>query len=143
MHESFFEKQFRLRSRFGSCQDAESRYALIIQLGREAPPLDEKFKITDNLVRGCQSQMFLHTYVEKEKIYFQAESDALISNGLGVLLTSVYSGETPETVLKSPPDYLQELGVSASLSPSRANGLASLYLRMKQEALKALVQQNA
>jgi cysteine desulfuration protein SufE len=143
MLEPFLEKQSRLKARFDSCQDADAKYALIIQLGREATRIEEKFKVTDNLVRGCQSQMHLHTYLENGKVYFQAESDALISNGLAVLLTSIYSGETPEAILKSPPDYLEALGISASLSPSRANGLASIYLRMKQEALKALVQQNA
>ena len=73
---------------------------------------------------------------------FEAEADALISAGLAALLTQVYSGETPETILKCPPTYLDEIGISASLTPNRANGLYSIHLRMKQEALKLLMKKD-
>ena len=83
--------------------------------------------------------MHLLTSKEEGKLYFQAESDALISKGLAALLIAVYSGESPEAILKCPPSYLEEIGITASLTPNRANGLYSIHLRMKQEALKALI----
>src|SRR4029077_20554700 len=94
----------------------------------------------DNLVKGCQSQMYLHSYWSEDKIIFESESDALISSGLASLLVQVYSGETPETILKCSPTYLDEIGISASLTPNRASGLYSMHLRMKQEALRMLVE---
>ena len=75
-----------------------------------------------------------------DKIIFEAESDALISAGLAALLTQVYSGETPEVILKCPPSYIEELGINSSLTPNRASGLYSMHLQMKQEALKLLVE---
>ena len=82
--------------------------------------------------------MFLRAYLNAQEIVFEAEADALISAGLAALLIQVYSNELPEVVLKCPPNYIDELGISASLTPSRANGLYSLHLQMKQQALKLL-----
>ncbi len=129
-----------IREKFAACSNEEERYQKIIELGREQPSLSENEKIEANLVKGCQSQMYLVSHLEENQVIFQAESDALISAGLAALLVKVYSGEAPETVLKCPPTYLEELGISASLSPSRANGLYSLHLRMKQDALKLLME---
>ncbi len=84
--------------------------------------------------------MYLRTFNLKGRVYFEGQSDALISSGLAAILIQVYSGQTAEAILKCPPDYLEELGISASLTPSRANGLYSIHLRMKQEALKYLTQ---
>ena len=140
MFETLLEKQKQLKSRFTSCQDSDAKYALIIQLGREAARLDPQFKVPEKQVRGCQSIMHLYSRIEGGLIHFNAESDALISNGLAALLTTIYSGEIPEAIFKCPPDYLSELGISASLSPSRANGLASIFLRMKQDALALITQ---
>ena len=83
--------------------------------------------------------MYLRSDFREGLIFFQVESDALISQGLGVLLTRIYSGETPETILKCPPDFLLDLDLMTSLTPNRANGLQALHLRMKQEALKFLL----
>jgi cysteine desulfuration protein SufE len=123
-----------------ACPTQEAKYEKIIELGRQQIPLPATYKTPDNLVKGCQSQMYLHSYWEDDKIIFETDSDALISAGLAVLLTQVYSGETPEVILKCPPTYLDELGISASLTPNRASGLYSVHLRMKQEALKLLLE---
>ncbi|MBA2368000.1 MAG: SufE family protein [Candidatus Protochlamydia sp.] len=140
MYETCLNKQNMIREKFAACSNEEERYQKIIELGREQPSLSENEKIEANLVKGCQSQMYLVSHLEENQVIFQAESDALISAGLAALLVKVYSGEAPETVLKCPPTYLEELGISASLSPSRANGLYSLHLRMKQDALKLLME---
>lgn len=142
MSDSYQLKQQHLIEEFNKCTTAEAKYEKIIELGRSQKRLDESIKIDSNLVSGCQSRMYLHSYLNNDGIVFESESDALISAGLGVLLTKVYSGEKPETILKYPPDYLKKIGLESSLSPSRSNGLYSLYLRMKQEALKFAVLQN-
>jgi cysteine desulfuration protein SufE len=136
MFQSCLEKQASIKELFKDCQTPEMKYQKIIELGRSQKHLDPKDKVETNLVKGCQSQMFLCSCLCGDKVIFNAESDALISSGLAALLCSVYSNESPEAILKCPPTYLDELGISASLSPNRANGLYSLHLRMKQDALK-------
>lgn len=139
MYKSCLEKQESVKQLFLNCADEQEKYEKIILLGKGNPPLEEHYKIPANKVVGCQSTMYLHTTFFQGKVYFQAESNALISSGLANLLIKVYNGEIPEVILKCPPDYLEELGISASLTPSRANGLYSIHLRMKQEALKCLL----
>jgi cysteine desulfuration protein SufE len=139
MTASCLEKQDLMRALFGACPTEEARYQKIIELGRALPPLDVSWKVPENVVRGCQSVMHLHSSYEGGLMQFEAQSDALISSGLAAILIAVYSGEKPETVLTCPPSYLEDLGIAASLSPSRANGMYSIHLRMKQDALKILV----
>lgn len=140
MFDSCLEKQQYIKEIFLACPSEEAKYEKIIELGRQQPSLTPAYKIPENLVKGCQSQMYLHSYLSDNQIIFEAESDALISAGLAALLIKVYSGETPEVILKCPPTYLDEIGLSSSLTPNRANGLYSMHLRMKQEALKMLVE---
>ncbi len=139
MLEQCLQKQQDIIKLFSGCKTEEQKYELIIDLGRKAKGLTPEFKVSENLVKGCQSTMYLRTWSEEGKVFFQAESDALISSGLAELLLMVYSGEPAEVILKCPPEYLETIGVSASLTPNRANGLYSIHLRMKQEALKVLV----
>jgi cysteine desulfuration protein SufE len=143
MFENCLEKQRKVKEIFLACPSEEAKYEKIIALGRQQSPLAAADKIPENFVKGCQSQMYLHSYWSGNKIIFETESDALISAGLAMLLTQVYSGETPEVILKCPPTYLDELGISASLTPNRASGLYSIHLRMKQEALKMLVERES
>lgn len=134
MYESCRQKQSDVKAFFHGT--TEERYQQIIRLGRELPPLSPDKRTPENLVKGCQSATYLYSRLEDGKVYFEGTSDALISAGLAALLIKVYSGETPETILKCPPDFLEELGISASLTPNRASGLYSMHLRMKQDALK-------
>jgi cysteine desulfuration protein SufE len=140
MFESCIAKQNRIKEQLMACATEESRYVKIMELGRELPKLAEEYKIPSNLVKGCQSQVHLRAYLEEGKVVFEAEADALISAGLAALLISVYSEELPEVILKFPPTFLEELGISASLTPNRANGLYSMHLQMKQEALRLLLE---
>ncbi len=142
MFESCLEKQKQIKELFATCSSDDAKYQKLMELGRNQQPLSPEEKIPSNLVRGCQSQLYLSSKLEGDHVVFQAESDALISSGLAALLISVYSGETPETILKCPPAYLDELGINASLSPNRANGLHSLHLRMKQDALKLMIKKS-
>ncbi len=137
--ESCLKKQDSIKDFFKPKGDIGKNYEKIIELGKSAPSVPDAFKIEDNIVSGCQSIMYLYSYFENGKVIFLAESEALISRGLAALLVSVYSGESPTTILTCPPVFLEELGIPSSLSPSRSNGLASLFLRMKQDALKFLL----
>lgn len=142
MFESCLEKQQKVKALFAACQNEELKYQKIIELGKQQPRLKEKDKVPQNFVPGCQSLMYLSSQLKGGQVFFEADSDALISFGLAAILIKVYSGETPETILKCPPTYLEELGIGASLTPSRANGLYSIHLRMKQDALKFYMLQN-
>ena len=139
MFQSCLDKQTVIKQLFASCKSKEETYQKIIEIGQASPPLPAEYKIPENEVPGCQSIMHMHAYERDGKIYFEAESEALISCGLAALLTRVYSGEDAETIIKCPPDYLEDIGVSSSLSPNRANGLYSIHLKMKQIALQSLI----
>jgi len=137
---SSIEKKINdIHALFADCLDDDAKYQKIMSLGKQLPPLSEEAKIPENLVHGCQSVMYLASHMEDGLITFEGEADALISAGLAAVLIQVYSGETPETVLTYPPTFLEELGIAGSLTPSRANGLYSMHLRMKQLALKHMV----
>lgn len=138
---SCLEKQQKVKDLFSSCGSDEEKYQKIIELGTRLKPIPEEHKVEENRVRGCQSILYLHTYLKEGKVYFEVDSDALISKGLAYLLVAVYSGEEPETILKCPPQFLEDLNITQSLTPNRASGLYSMHLKMKQEALKILVDQ--
>lgn len=136
---SCLDKQQRLTALFAACPSEEAKYQKIIELGRQLTSFPLQHKSPINIVKGCQSIMYLHSERCGDQIIFTAASEALISAGLAAILINVYSGETAETILKCPPLYLEHLGLHASLTPSRANGLYSIHLRMKQDALKCLM----
>lgn len=130
-------EEFKLQ--FSNLNSKEAFYQKIIELGKKLPPFDPAWRVEGNLVSGCQSLMYLHTKRIDSNLYFYAESNALISAGLAYLLIEVYSGEPPDTLLLSPPKFLEDIGIPTALSPGRANGLASLYFKMKQEAVRQLL----
>lgn len=140
MFDSCIKKQNEIIALFKACTSEDEKYQKIIELGREQPVLDAAYKIPENIVKGCQSTTYLLSRLNDGFVLFQAESDALISLGLAALLIKVYSGESPITILKCPPTYLEELGVRTMLTPNRANGLFSIHLRMKQDALRLLLE---
>jgi cysteine desulfuration protein SufE len=137
---SCIQKQESIKKLFNSLPTPEAKYQKLIELGRSAPSLAPEFKTSDNIVDGCQSTMYLRSYLSDDgTILFEAESEALISSGLAALLIAVYSNELPDVILTCPPLFIDEIGIRASLTPGRSNGLSSMYLRMKQDALKLLV----
>ena len=133
---SCLERQEALKKTFQDCASEQARYEKIIQLGRNLPPFPSEQMTEENRVKGCQSNLFLYSEWKDGRIYFKACSDALISAGLAAILLHVYNGETAEAILKCPPKFLEDLGIQASLSPNRANGLYSIHLKMQQDALK-------
>lgn len=134
------DKQREMVALFGACLTEEAKYHKIIELGRQLAPYAAQYRTSHYIVKGCQSVMYLHSELCGDRVVFTVGSEALISAGLAAILINVYSGETAETILKCPPQYLEQLGVQASLTPSRANGLYSIHLRMKQDALKLFME---
>lgn len=129
------EKQDRIIREFQALSDWQERYKHIIKMGQKLPPLDDKFKVEENLVRGCQSQVWLTTDRENDKVIFKADSDAAITKGLVALMVNFYSGEDPDTILTSQPDFIKKIGMQEHLSPTRSNGLASMIKQMKIYAM--------
>ena len=129
------EKQERIIREFSILPDWQERYKYIIKLGSKLPAMDEADHTEENLVRGCQSQVWLTTEQDGDCIVFHADSDANITKGLVALLVRVYSGETPETILATSPDFISKIGMQEHLSPTRANGLAAMVKQMKIYAM--------
>lgn len=129
------EKQERIIREFELLGDWPERYKYIIKLGQKLPPLDDKYKVEENLVRGCQSQVWLTTDFEDGKVIFNADSDAAITKGLVALMVRFYSAESPETILMTDPQFIKKIGMQEHLSPTRSNGLASMVKQMKIYAM--------
>lgn len=129
------EKQDRIIREFQTLSDWQERYKHIIKMGQKLSPLDEKYKVEENLVRGCQSQVWLTTDLEGDKVIYNADSDAAITKGLVAMMVNFYSGEEPDTILTTNPQFIKEIGMQEHLSPTRSNGLASMIKQMKIYAM--------
>ncbi len=129
------EKQDRLVRQFELLGDWPERYKYIIKLGQKLNPLPEEHKVEENLVRGCQSQVWLTTELEDGRVVFKADSDAAITKGLVAMMVNFYSGETPDEILSTNPDFIKKIGMQEHLSPTRSNGLASMVKQMKIYAM--------
>lgn len=126
------ERQAKIISDFSAFTDWEDRYKKIIEMGKSLPEMPEDLKTEKNIVKGCQSQVWLHAAMSEDgKMTLVGDSDALIVKGLVALLLKVYSGSTPQEVLMTPPEFLRALGFEGNLSPSRANGLHSMLKQIK------------
>jgi len=132
MDENFTARIENIKKKFTSL-NADEKYSYLIELGRNLPPYPDHLRIPEHMVSGCQSTLYFHTEFKDGKLFFSASSDALISQGLAALLIHIYSNTSPHTILASP---LPELGLS--LSPSRSNGLSSIYMRIKKDSIKYL-----
>lgn len=125
-------RQQQLVSEFSQLASWEDRYKKIIQIGKALPALSEEFHDDKYLVKGCQSQVWLHASLDDQgKMQLVGDSDALIVKGLVALLIQVYSGLPPAEVLETPPKFVEELGFAEYLSPSRANGFLSMIKQIK------------
>ncbi len=120
---------------FSVFDDWMDKYQLIIDLGNSLPRLDERYKTEDNLIEGCQSRVWLHAEMPYGKVLFQADSDAIITKGLIGLLIRVWSGQTPADIIASDLHFIDAIGLSEHLSPTRSNGLLSMVRQMRCYAL--------
>lgn len=128
---SIKEKQQELIDDFAFLSDWEQKYEYIIDLGKELRGLPEEKKKEDILIKGCQSQVWLDAELRDGKIFFLADSDGILPKGIISLLVGVYSGHTAEEILAADFDFISKIGLQEFLSPSRANGLASMIKQIK------------
>ena len=129
------EIQDEIIEEFSGFDDWMDKYQLLIDLGNEQEPLDEKYKIESNLIDGCQSRVWLQADYVDGKINFTAESDALIVKGIVALLIRVLSGHTPQEILDADLYFIEQIGLKEHLSPTRSNGLLAMVKQMRVYAL--------
>ena len=129
------ELQDEVIEEFSDFDDWMDKYQLLIDLGNEQEPLDEKYKTEQNLIDGCQSRVWLQADMEDGKVGFQADSDALIVKGIIALLIKVVSGHTPDEILNSDLYFIEKIGLKEHLSPTRSNGLLAMVKQMRMYAL--------
>ncbi len=129
------ETQDEVIEEFSDFTDWMDKYQLLIDLGNEQKPLDDKYKTESNLIDGCQSRVWLQADYEDGKIYFTAESDALIVKGIIALLIRVLSGHTPQEILDTDLYFIDRIGLKDHLSPTRSNGLLAMVKQIRMYAL--------
>lgn len=129
------EKQADIIDEFSAYEDWMDRYEYLVELGNELEELPEEAKIEDNLIKGCQSQVWFTAHYENGIIQYKGDSDALIVKGIVALLIQVLSGSTPQEIIESDLHFIDEIGLKEHLSPTRSNGLVAMLKQMKYYAL--------
>jgi|TARA_B100001540_G_C15759448_1_gene620935 cysteine desulfuration protein SufE len=122
-------------SEFSLFEDWMEKYEYIIELGKSIPLIDPKFKTDDNLIKGCQSKVWMHAEIKNNNVLFYADSDAIITKGIIAILIRVFSNQNPKNILESDTKFIDEIGLKEHLSPTRANGLVSMIKQIKIYAL--------
>ena len=120
---------------FNMFEDWMQKYEYIIDLGKELAPIEEKHKVEKNLIKGCQSRVWLHAELKNDRLFFHGDSDAIMTKGIVALLLRVLSEQKPEDIISSKLDFLNKIGLKEQLSATRANGLASMVKQIKIYAL--------
>lgn len=129
------QRQQELIDEFADIDDWMDRYGYIIDMGNTLPPIDEKLKTPDRLIEGCQSRVWLDASYRDGKVYYQADSDAIIVKGMISMLVSVLSGHTPDEILDAKLNFIDEIGLAEHLSPTRSNGLLAMVKQMRLYAM--------
>ena len=120
---------------FSMFDDWMERYEYIIEIGKTIPKIDEQYKTDDNVIKGCQSKVWLHAEQKNNKIIYTADSDAILTKGIIALLLRVFSNHTPKEILDADTSFIDEIGLKEHLSPTRANGLVSMIKQLKLYAV--------
>ena len=139
---SIAEIQNELVDEFSVFDDWMQRYEHMIDLGRSLPLIDEHYKVDDNLIKGCQSKVWVHADLEDDKLIFTADSDAIITKGIIAILVRVLSNQRPQDIIDADMDFIDEIGLKEHLSPTRANGLVSMIKQLKLYAIAYQTQLN-
>ena len=132
------EIQEEIIDEFNLFDDWMERYEYLIELGKSLPLIDDQYKIEENIIKGCQSKVWLYSKMNDSKINFTADSDAILTKGLVALLLRVFTKQTPKDILAADTIFIDKIGLKEHLSPTRANGLVSM---LKQIKLYAIAQQ--
>ena len=120
---------------FAMFDDWEERYQYMIDLGKTLPLIDEQYKTDDHIIKGCQSKVWMKADLVDDKIVFTADSEAIITKGIIAILIRVFSNQRPDSILSANTSFIDQIGLKEHLSPTRANGLASMLNQMKYYAL--------
>lgn len=126
---------------FAVYDDWMDKYAYLIEIGNDLPGMDEAHKTEDNLIQGCQSRVWFHAEMKDGRLWFTADSDAIITKGIAGLLVRVFSGQKPEDIGHADLHFIDEIGLTQHLSPTRSNGLLSMVKQIKMYALAAVAKE--
>jgi cysteine desulfuration protein SufE len=129
------EIQDEIVDEFSMFDDWMQRYEYIIELGKSLPLIDEQYKTEDNIIKGCQSKVWVHGEQNEDKIVFTADSDAILTKGIIAILIRTFSNQKASAILEATTDFIDEIGLKEHLSPTRANGLVSMIKQIKMYAL--------
>ncbi|CAN5471782.1 SufE family protein [soil metagenome] len=116
-------------------EDWMGKYEYLIDLGKSLPLIEDKYRTEDKLIKGCQSQVWMHSELKDGKIVYTADSDAIITKGMVALMIRTLSNHTPEEIINSKLDFIEQIGLTKHLSPTRSNGLLSMIKQMKLDAI--------
>lgn len=136
------EKQQEVIDEFSMFDDWMQRYEYMIELGKSLPLIDEKYKVDENLIKGCQSKVWVHAELDGDKLVFTADSDAIITKGIVAILIRVFSNQHPSEIIDADTKFIDEIGLKEHLSPTRANGLVSMIKQLKMYAVAYQTQMN-
>ena len=126
--------QEQIIEEFSAFDDWMDKYNLLIEMGKDTPMIEAQYKTNNHLISGCQSRVWLHAAFKDGKVFFTADSDAVITKGIVSLLIRVFSNQTPDAILEANLDFLDGIGLQEHLSPTRSNGLLSMVKQMKMYA---------
>ena len=133
--EKISEIQKQVIDEFAVLEDWMDKYAYLVELGGDLEGMDDAAKTEENLIKGCQSRVWLQAEMREGLLYFTADSDAIITKGIVALLIRVFSGQTPADILNANFDFIDEIGLSQHLSPTRSNGLLSMIKQIRMYAI--------
>ena len=129
------EREEEITEEFSLFDSWEEKYEYIIDLGKKLEPLDEKYKVGENIIKGCQSTVWLTSEFKDGKVFYKADSDAVIVKGLVSMLIKVLSGHEPDQILNAKLDFIKDIGMMTHLAQTRSNGLLSMVKQIKNYAL--------
>lgn len=129
------EIELEIIEEFEVFEDWMGKYEYLIDLGKSLPLIEAKYKTEKNLIKGCQSQVWMHSELKDGKVVYTADSDAIITKGMVALMIRVLSNHTPEEIIISKFDFVEKIGLTKHLSPTRSNGLVSMIKQMKLDAV--------
>ena len=127
---------------FSLFEDWMQRYEYMIELGKSLPLIDPEYKTEENIIKGCQSKVWIHADLEGDKLVFTADSDAIITKGIIAVLIRVFSNQHPDAILGADTSFIDKIGLKEHLSPTRANGLVSMIKQLKMYAIAFKTQLN-
>ncbi|MBL6665429.1 SufE family protein [Flavobacteriaceae bacterium] len=140
--ETIQEVQEEIVEEFSMFDDWMQRYEYMIELGKSLPLIDAQYKTDDYIIKGCQSKVWVHADLEKDKLVFTADSDAIITKGIIAILIRVFSHQHPDAILEAETEFIDKIGLKEHLSPTRANGLVSMIKQLKMYAIAFKTQLN-